>query len=125
MPIIEVDKLTKVFGRNTRQAIDMLNNDMSKEEILNKTGHTVGVNQASFSVEAGEIFVIMGLSGSGKSTLVRLINRIIEPTSGKILIDGENLSTMNKEALRQVRRKKLRKVFESIALFQHKTILEN
>lgn len=124
-PIIEVEKLTKVFGRNPRQAIDMLDRGMSKEEILNKTGQTVGVNQASFSVAAGEIFVIMGLSGSGKSTLVRLINRIIEPTSGKILIDGENLSTMNKEALRQVRRKKLSMVFQSFALFPHRTILEN
>src|SRR5690625_6316243 len=114
MPIIKVENLTKVFGRNPRQALDMLDNGMSKEEILKKTGQTVGVNQASFSVEAGEIFVIMGLSGSGKSTLVRLINRIIEPTSGEILIDGENLSTMNKEALRQVRRKKLSMVFQKI-----------
>jgi len=125
MPIIKVENLTKVFGRNPRQALDMLDNGMSKEEILKKTGQTVGVNRASFSVEAGEIFVIMGLSGSGKSTLVRLINRIIEPTSGNILIDGENLSTMNREALRQVRRKKLSMVFQSFALFPHRTIIEN
>lgn len=125
MPIIKVENLTKVFGRNPKHALDMLDNGMSKEEILKETGHTVGVNRASFSVEAGEIFVIMGLSGSGKSTLVRLINRIIEPTSGNIFIDGENLSNMNREALRQVRRKKLSMVFQSFALFPHRTILEN
>lgn len=125
MPIIEIKDLSKVFGRNPNQAIEMLGQGMSKDEILKKTGQTVGVNRASFSVEAGEIFVIMGLSGSGKSTLVRLINRIIEPSEGSILIDGENLSKMDKKSLREVRRKKLSMVFQSFALFPHRTILEN
>ncbi len=125
VPIIEVEKLTKVFGKNVKQALKRLDEGKSKEEILKETGSTVGVNQASFSVEPGEIFVIMGLSGSGKSTLVRLINRLIEPTSGTILIDGEDLSKMDKSALRNVRREKLSMVFQKFGLFPHRTILEN
>lgn len=125
MPIIEVKNLTKIFGKNKKEALRLLEQGKTKEEILKKTGCTVGVNQASFSVEEGEIFVIMGLSGSGKSTLVRLINRLIEPTTGNIYIDGEDLSTMDKDALRQVRRKKLSMVFQQFALFPHRTILEN
>lgn len=125
MPIIEVKNLTKIFGKNHKQALKLLGEGSSKEEILKKTGCTVGVNRASFTVEPGEIFVIMGLSGSGKSTLVRLINRLIEPTSGNILIDGEELSKMDKKSLRGVRREKLSMVFQQFALFPHRTILEN
>lgn len=125
MSIIQVDKLTKVFGKNTKQALKLLNEGKSKEAILKETGCTVGVNQASFSVEQGEIFVIMGLSGSGKSTLVRLINRLIEPTMGSIFIDEEDLSKMDKTALRQVRREKLSMVFQKFGLFPHRTILKN
>src|SRR5690625_4787879 len=125
MPVIEIKDLTKVFGRNPKQALKMLDDGLTKAEILKKTGNTVGVNRASFSVEAGETFVIMGLSGSGKSTLVRLINRLIEPTEGSILIDGVDLSQMDQSSLRQVRREKLSMVFQSFALFPHRTILEN
>ncbi|KPH79204.1 MULTISPECIES: quaternary amine ABC transporter ATP-binding protein [Bacillaceae] len=125
MSIIQVEKLTKVFGKNTKQALKLLNEGKSKEAILKETGCTVGVNQASFSVEQGEIFVIMGLSGSGKSTLVRLINRLIEPTMGSIFIDEEDLSKMDKTALRQVRREKLSMVFQKFGLFPHRTILKN
>lgn len=125
MPIIEVENLTKIFGKNTKQAVKLLGEGSSKRDILKQTGCTVGVNRASFSVDAGEIFVIMGLSGSGKSTLVRLINRLIEPTQGSILIDGEELSKMDKQALRKVRREKLSMVFQRFALFPHRTILEN
>lgn len=125
VPIIEVKNLTKIFGKNTKQTLKLLDQGLSKNEVLEKTGNTVGVNRASFSVEAGEIFVIMGLSGSGKSTLIRLINRLIEPTEGSILIDGEDLSKMDKKSLRQVRREKLGMVFQSFALFPHRTILEN
>lgn len=125
MPVIEIKDLTKVFGRNSKQALKMLDDGLTKAEILKKTGNTVGVNRASFSVEAGETFVIMGLSGSGKSTLVRLINRLIEPTEGSILIDGVDLSQMDQSSLRQVRREKLSMVFQSFALFPHRTILEN
>src|SRR5690625_2286791 len=125
MPVIEIKDLTKVFGRNPKQALKMLDDGLTKAEILKKTGCTVGVNRATFSVEAGEVFVIMGLSGSGKSTLVRLINRLIEPTEGSILIEGENLAAMDKKELRNVRRDKLGMVFQKFALFPHRTILEN
>ncbi|MEI3606393.1 glycine betaine/L-proline ABC transporter ATP-binding protein [Pseudogracilibacillus sp. SE30717A] len=125
MPVIEVKRLTKVFGRNTKEALKLLEQGVSKEEILNKTGSTVAVNEATFSVEKGEFFVIMGLSGSGKSTLIRLINRLIEPTKGNIFIEGKDISNLDKQSLRQVRREKLSMVFQRFALFPHRTILEN
>ncbi|NGP43907.1 glycine betaine/L-proline ABC transporter ATP-binding protein [Bacillaceae bacterium SIJ1] len=125
MPKIKVEKLTKVFGKHPKQAIELLEQEKNKDEILQATGMTVGVNQATFDVEAGEVFVIMGLSGSGKSTLIRLINRLIEPTMGSILIDNDDLSKMNKAELRETRRKKLGMVFQKFALFPHKTILAN
>ncbi|WP_066174272.1 quaternary amine ABC transporter ATP-binding protein [Bacillus marinisedimentorum] len=125
MPKIAVENLTKVFGKNPKAAVKLLNENKTKDQILKETGMTVGVNQASFEVEAGEIFVIMGLSGSGKSTLVRLLNRLIEPTAGSIYIDDEDLSSMNKQQLREVRRKKMSMVFQKFALFPHRTILEN
>ena len=125
MPVIEVKNLTKVFGRNTKEALAQLEQGHSKEKILNETGCTVAVNKATFSVKQGEFFVIMGLSGSGKSTLIRLINRLIEPTEGNIFIDGKDISNLDKQALRQVRREKLSMVFQRFALFPHRTILEN
>lgn len=125
MPIIEAKNLSKVFGKNAKQAIELLDKGLSKDEILKETGSTVGVNRATFSVEEGEVFVIMGLSGSGKSTLVRLLNRLIEPTEGSILIEGENLASMDKKELRKIRRDKLGMVFQKFALFPHRTILEN
>ncbi|WP_430787823.1 quaternary amine ABC transporter ATP-binding protein [Virgibacillus flavescens] len=125
MPVIEVKDLSKVFGKNPKHAQKLLDEGKSKDEILKLTGNTVGVNRATFSVDAGEIFVIMGLSGSGKSTLVRLLNRLIEPTEGTVLVDGEDLSVMNKKDLRNVRREKMSMVFQRFALFPHRTILEN
>jgi glycine betaine/proline transport system ATP-binding protein len=125
MPKIKVEALTKVFGRQPKRVISLLNQGLSKEEILKQTGCTVGVNQAAFEVNEGEIFVIMGLSGSGKSTLVRLLNRLIEPTTGKVHIDEEDIATMSQEKLREVRRKKMSMVFQRFALFPHRTVLEN
>jgi len=125
MPEIKVDKLTKIFGKRPSQALSLLKKNKTKEEILKQTGMTVGVNQATFEVEAGEVFVIMGLSGSGKSTLVRLLNRLIEPTSGDVWIGEDNVAEMSKEALRNLRRKKISMVFQNFALLPHKTILEN
>ncbi|HLR09842.1 MAG TPA: glycine betaine/L-proline ABC transporter ATP-binding protein [Sporosarcina sp.] len=122
---IEVKEATKIFGKNTKTAANLLKEGKTKDEILKATGATVGVKSASFDVYAGEIFVIMGLSGSGKSTLVRLLNRLIEPTLGHILIDGEDIVQMNKETLRTVRREKIGMVFQNFALFPHKTILSN
>ncbi|WP_027108209.1 quaternary amine ABC transporter ATP-binding protein [Lacticigenium naphthae] len=125
MTKVRVENLVKIFGKKQDQAIKMVNEGKSKEEILKETGATVGVNRASFSVEEGEIFVIMGLSGSGKSTLVRMLNRLIEPTEGHIFIDDEDVSKMNKEQLRKVRREKISMVFQNFGLFPHRTILEN
>ncbi|SEP80696.1 quaternary amine ABC transporter ATP-binding protein [Piscibacillus halophilus] len=125
MPVIKVSNLSKIFGKKTKEAQRLLDEGYSKEEILEKTGCTVGVNRASFEVEEGEVFVIMGLSGSGKSTLVRLLNRLIEPTEGDVEIDGENLATMNKEDLRNIRRQKMSMVFQKFALFPFRTVLEN
>lgn len=103
----------------------MLNEGRTKEDVLKETNCTVGVNQASFEVNDGEIFVIMGLSGSGKSTLVRLLNRIIEPTAGQVYIDDEDISELSLDKLREVRRKKLSMVFQNFALFPHRTVLDN
>lgn len=124
MKKIEVRNVTKMFGKS-KKAIQLLREGESKQSILKKTGATVGVNQANFEVEAGEIFVIMGLSGSGKSTLVRMLNRLIDPTAGEVFIDGEDIVKMNKEQLRNVRRKKISMVFQKFALLPHRTVLEN
>ncbi|MBT2731610.1 glycine betaine/L-proline ABC transporter ATP-binding protein [Carnobacterium sp. ISL-102] len=125
MSKITIENVTKVFGKKTTQALELLDQQKSKQEIFKETGVTVGVDDVSFTVEEGEIFVIMGLSGSGKSTLVRMFNRLIDPTKGNIYIDNENLSTMDKKALRQVRREKMSMVFQNFGLFPHRTILEN
>lgn len=125
MAKLKVENLTKVFGRRTKQALQMVKENKSKTEILEETGATVGVNNANLEINDNEIFVIMGLSGSGKSTLVRLLNRLIEPTSGAIYIDGENIAELDKEGLRAVRREKINMVFQNFALFPHRTILEN
>jgi glycine betaine/proline transport system ATP-binding protein len=122
---ITVREVSKIFGKNTKKAAQLLKQGKTKQEILKETGSTVGVNRANFEVYPGEIFVIMGLSGSGKSTLVRMFNRLIEPTSGQVLIDGEDIVSMSKEELRNVRRKKLSMVFQRFALFPHRTVLDN
>lgn len=122
---IKVDKLTKIFGRHPKEAVSLLEQNKTKDEILKETGMTVGVNQASFEVESGEVFVIMGLSGSGKSTLVRLLNRLIEPTSGDIWLGDKNVTKMSKDELRELRRKNMSMVFQQFALLPHKTIQQN
>ena len=120
-----IENLTKIFGGNEKEALALTHQGKLKKEILEETGATVGVYDASFEVKEGEIFVIMGLSGSGKSTLVRMLNRLIEPTEGTVKIDGENIMAMNDNELREVRRKKISMVFQNFGLFPHKTILEN
>jgi glycine betaine/proline transport system ATP-binding protein len=123
--IIKVEELTKIFGEAEEEALQMLEDGYTKAEILEETGATVGVSEASFEVEKGEIFVIMGLSGSGKSTLVRMLNRLIEPTKGSIYVEGDNLTEMSAEELRQARREKISMVFQNFGLFPHRTVLEN
>ncbi|WP_449621234.1 glycine betaine/L-proline ABC transporter ATP-binding protein ProV [Robertmurraya sp. Marseille-Q9965] len=122
---IEVRNVTKVFGKAPQHGVKLLNEGMTKKQILEKTGMTVGVNKASFEVKAGEIFVIMGLSGSGKSTLVRMFNRLIDPTDGQVLIDGQDIVKMKPNELREVRRSKISMVFQRFALFPHRTVLSN
>ncbi len=125
MSKIRVDSVYKIFGDDPDTALKMLKEGASKAEIQDKTGQVVGVNNASFNVEEGEIFVIMGLSGSGKSTVVRLLNRLIEPTYGTVEIDGEDITKMNPEQLRALRSRKMSMVFQRFALFPHRTVVEN
>lgn len=122
---IEVRNVTKIFGKAPQQGLKLLNEGLSKKQILEKTGMTVGVNKANFEVKAGEIFVIMGLSGSGKSTLVRMFNRLIDPTDGQVLLDGQDIVKMKPNELREVRRSKISMVFQRFALFPHRTVLNN
>lgn len=125
LPIVKVEHLTKIFGKRVKPALEMIQDRQSKTEILKKTGATVGVYDANFEVNKGEIFVVMGLSGSGKSTMIRLINRLINPTTGSVYIDGADIAKMDKNALIQARRKKMSMVFQNFALFPNRTILEN
>ena len=122
---VEVRNLFKIFGPNPKQARKLLDQGLEKAEIFEKTETTIGVQDASFEIYQGEIFVIMGLSGSGKSTMVRMINRLIEPTAGQVFIDGEDLTAMNNDRLVKVRRKKMSMVFQSFALMPHMTVLQN
>lgn len=122
---VEVKNLYKVFGPTPQKVIPKIKEGISKQELLEETDHGIGVNNASFQVHEGEMFVIMGLSGSGKSTLIRCINRLIEPTAGEIIIDGQNITKVNMSELREVRRKKISMVFQNFALMPHKTIVEN
>lgn len=122
---IEVRGLTKIFGKRINRAKEMLKNGKTKPEILKATGATVGVDRADFSIKTGEIFVIMGLSGSGKSTTLRMLNRLIEPTAGQVLIDGDDIAKMDKQGIREIRRKKLSMVFQGFALLPNRTVLQN
>ena len=122
---IVVKNLFKIFGHNPRRAYNLLEEGYAKDEIFEKTGLTVAVQNATFSVNAGEIFVVMGLSGSGKSTLIRMLNRLIEPTSGEVLVDGENVARMSKKQLINLRRHNMSMVFQSFALMPHLSVLQN
>jgi len=119
------NNLYKIFGGDAAEAVALLRAGRTKDEIFAATGQTVGVHDVSFSVAEGEIFVVMGLSGSGKSTLVRMINGLIRPSAGEILIDGIDVAACSGEALRRVRREKVAMVFQHFALFPHKTVAQN
>ncbi len=122
---ISVEGVSKVFGPDPKTAMAMLRQGASKEAILNKTGNIVGVQEVSLQIESGEVFVIMGLSGSGKSTLIRHFNRLIEPTAGKILVDGQDILQLDENGLRDLRRYKISMVFQKFGLLPHKSVLEN
>ncbi|MDZ5456204.1 quaternary amine ABC transporter ATP-binding protein [Azohydromonas lata] len=124
-PKIQIRELTKVFGNKPDAALEMLRQGQSKDEIFQRTGQVVGVNKISFDVQAGDIYVLMGLSGSGKSTLIRLINRLVEPTAGAINIDGEDVARMPMADLLRWRRKRIAMVFQSFALMPHRTVFDN
>jgi glycine betaine/proline transport system ATP-binding protein len=123
--VIRGSGLSKVFGDRWQEALERVRGGESRQQVLRATGCTVAVNDVSFEVDRGELFVVMGLSGSGKSTLVRLINRLISPTAGTIEIEGRDISTMPEAELRAVRNRTLGMVFQHFALFPHRTVREN
>ncbi len=122
---IKVENLIKVFGSQPQTALTMLKNGADKGQILEETGQTLAINDVSFTVEVGEVFVIMGLSGSGKSTILRCLNRLIEPSSGAVYIDGHDIVKLSPDELRSIRQQKMAMVFQQFGLFPHRTVLEN
>ncbi len=122
---IEVQDLYKVFGSKPEKGIQMLKEGKKKPEIFEKTGLTVGLDNNSFKVYKGEIFVLMGLSGCGKSTLLRCLNRLVKPTEGKIIINGRDIVGMDEEEMREIRRKQLGMIFQNFALLPHRTVIDN
>lgn len=123
--ILQVKNLTKMFGRRQQQARELLKNDHSKADILKETGVTVAVDDVSFDVERGKIFSLIGLSGSGKSTVVRCLNLLLNPTSGQILFEGQDIQQYTPAQLLEYRRKKISMVFQSFGLLSHRNVLDN
>ncbi len=122
---IEVRNIVKIFGRSPQKALSLLEQGASKQEIFEKTKQNVGLYDVNFDVYEGETFVLMGLSGSGKSTLLRCLNRLIDPTDGHILIDGDDIASMTDKELIEARRKKMSMVFQSFALLPHRSVMDN
>lgn len=122
---IQIKNIYKIFGKKPEAQLAQVKSGMGKDALLDATGHTLGLNDISLDIEAGQIFVIMGLSGSGKSTLIRHFNRLIEPTDGHILVDGEDVMAMNPQQLEDFRRHKISMVFQRFGLLPHKTVLDN
>lgn len=122
---VKVNHLTKIFGKHPKSVIKKVEQGISKKQILEETGHTVGIYDANFEVEDGEIFVVMGLSGSGKSTLIRCLNLLNKPTTGEIIIDGEDITKYTKKQLQEFRKNKIAMVFQHFGIFSHRTVLEN
>ncbi|NQU65006.1 MAG: glycine betaine/L-proline ABC transporter ATP-binding protein ProV, partial [SAR324 cluster bacterium] len=123
--IIRVENLYKIFGPSPENGMKLLKQGMEKEEIFKKTGMTVGVQDANFTINTGEIFVIMGLSGSGKSTLVRMLNRLIEITSGSVYVNGRDVAKLDTKGLTELRRNQMSMVFQSFALMPHLNVIDN
>ena len=125
MSKIEVKNIYKIFGPHPAKWLEAARSDISKEDLLKRSRHTLGLRDISLSVEEGSIYVIMGLSGSGKSTLIRHFNRLIEPTAGQIVVDGVDVVSLGKRELEQFRQKTVSMVFQRFGLFPHRTVLEN
>lgn len=124
-PKIEIRNLFKIFGSDPTTALEKVKAGMGKEELLTETGHVLGLQDISIDIHESAITVVMGLSGSGKSTLIRHINRLIEPTDGQVLIDGEDALLLDKDALRERRRTDMSMVFQKFALLPHRTVIDN
>ncbi len=123
---IKIENVWKVFGNTSKKALNAIQNDkITKTEALEKYNSVIGVSDVSFDVKKGEIFCVMGLSGSGKSTLVRHINRLLEPTSGKILINNQDVMMLDRESLQELRNKKIGMVFQNFALMPHRSVVDN
>jgi glycine betaine/proline transport system ATP-binding protein len=124
-PLIEVKNLYKVFGTQPNAVMSEVKAGKSKTQLLADTGHTLGLQDINLTIHHGEIFVIMGLSGSGKSTLIRHFNRLIDPTEGQILVEGEDVMALDKKALEHFRRHKMSMVFQRFGLLPHRSVLSN
>lgn len=124
-PKIKIENVSKVFGPDPASALPLIREGLSKAEILERSGHVVGIRDVSLDIPAGGIFVVMGLSGSGKSTLIRHINRLIDPTAGRILVDGGDVLKLDASALRNLRRHKMSMVFQRFGLLPHRTVIDN
>ena len=123
---IQIQNVWKIFGNTSNEALDAIQNkNISKQEALEKFNSVIGVSNVSFNVKKGEIFCVMGLSGSGKSTLIRHINRLLEPTSGKIFINNQDVMQFSKENLQELRNRKIGMVFQNFALMPHRSVLDN
>ena len=125
MSKIEINNIYKIFGPKPEQVLPMVQDGATKEQVLEETDHTVGLDNVSLSVKKGEIFVCMGLSGSGKSTLIRHINRLIDPTSGQVIVDGVDVLSLDDKEILDFRKKTMSMVFQRFGLFPHKTVIEN
>ncbi len=124
-PLIQIEDLYKVFGDRPETVIPLVREGKSKDEILADTGHTVGLKEINLSIHKGEIYVIMGLSGSGKSTLIRHFNRLIDPSAGRIMVEGVDVMKLSARELEQFRRHKMSMVFQRFGLMPHRTVIEN
>ena len=125
MDKIICSNIWKIFGNDEKKILENLDPNLTRDEVQEKTGHVVAVKDVSFSIQKGETFVVMGLSGSGKSTLVRCLTRLIEPTSGSVIIDDTDVTKISRNSLLDLRRNKMSMVFQHFGLFPHKTVLEN
>ncbi len=125
MDKIICSNIWKIFGNDEKKILENLDPNLTRDEVQEKTGHVVAVKDVSFSIQKGETFVVMGLSGSGKSTLVRCLTRLIEPTSGSVIIDDTDITKISRNSLLDLRRNKMSMVFQHFGLFPHRTVLEN
>ena len=123
--IISIKNLYKIFGDNPKNMMQYLLEGISKQDLLDQHNHVLGLNNINLDIKSKHIHVIMGLSGSGKSTLIRHVNRLIEPTSGKIIVDSKNMLEMSDDELREFRRFKASMVFQKFALLPHRTVIKN